>query len=171
MNLVDDTIRLRPFDLSDAAKHFAGEDDKQVKWLSGGKSTLENVRNWIKKNQKYWENDGPIFNFAIVDAVKNELVGMVEANTDSKSLEGVEEGEANISYGLYPSARGKGYTSRAINLLVGFLKNKGIKRAIIRVDPGNIDSLKVPERLGFSKEGKIVTKQGENLQIFVKNLT
>ncbi len=171
MKLADEIITLRPFELADAEKHLAGEDDKQVRWLSGGKSSLEGVKNWIAKNQKYWENDGPIFNFAIVETVKNEPVGMVEANTDSKSLEGIEKGEANISYGLYPQARGKGYTTRAINLLLGFLRSKGIKRAVLRIDPLNIDSLKIPKRLGFSKRKKIVTKQGENLQIFVKSLS
>jgi RimJ/RimL family protein N-acetyltransferase len=132
MNLSDYTITIRPFELSDAEKHLAGEDDDQIKWLSGGKSTLEGVRNWISKNQKYWEIDGSIFNFAIV--VEDKLVGMVEANTDSESLEGVDDGDANISYGLYPSARGKGYTTKAINLLIGFLKDRDIKRAVIRVD-------------------------------------
>ncbi len=169
MKLVDGNIMLRQFVATDAENHLAGEDTKQIKWLSGGKSTLENVRNWIKKNHNYWKNDGPIFNFAIV--AEGKLVGMVEANTDSESLEGVDESDANISYGLYPSSRGKGYTSRAINLLISFLKNKGIKRVVIRVDPENVDSLKVPERLGFDKTSTIVTKDGENLQVFVKKLT
>lgn len=169
MNLTDGSITIRPFEPADAEKHLAGEDSEQIKWLSGGKSTLENVRTWIEKNQKYWENNGPIFNFAIVAG--EELVGMVEANTDSESLEGIEQGDANISYGLYPSARGKGYTTKAINLLIGFLKEKGVKRAVLRIDPKNIDSIKIPERLSFNKTGKIVTKDGENLQVFVKNLS
>lgn len=169
MNLMDGIITLRPFVLADAKAHLAGEDSEQIKWLSGGKSTLEDVKNWITKNQNYWENDGPIFNFAVV--AEDKLVGMIEANTDYESLEGVEVGDANISYGLYPPSRGKGYTTKAMNLLVGFLKDKGVKRAVIRVDPGNIDSLKVPERLGFNKTEIITTKDGETLQIFVKNLT
>lgn len=55
------------------------------------------------------------------------------------------------------------------SLLMNFLKDKGIKRAIIRISPSNESSLKIPYRLGFDKKGTIETKQEENLvSIYVR---
>lgn len=94
--------------LKDVEEHLAGEDEEQIKWLSGGKSTRETIRNWIQRNQEYWEKDGPIFPFAIVEEKTQTVIGMVEANTDDERVEGIQKGEATISYGLYPFARRKG---------------------------------------------------------------
>lgn len=165
--LSDGVIALRPFTLEDAKEHLEGEDEEQIKWLSGGKSTLAGIKKWIEKNQGHWEKDGPVFAFAVLDR-ENKLIGMVEANTDYKHFEGNIEGDANVSYGLYPFARGKGYAARAVGLLTKFLKDKGLKRAVIRIDPENENSQKVPIRCGFVKTGQIRTKKGEKFLIFVK---
>ncbi|MBP6913436.1 MAG: GNAT family N-acetyltransferase [Candidatus Levybacteria bacterium] len=169
MELHDEVITLRPFKIEDAQEHLEGEDNEQVKWLSGGKSTLEGVQNWIEKNQKQWGENGHIYNFAIVDS-NNKLVGMVEANSDYKNLEGLQEKDANISYGLYPFARSKGYATRAVNLITEFLKDKNFERAVIRVNPENENSLKLPLRCGFIEQGEVTTKSSERLKIFIKNL-
>ena len=57
----------------------------------------------------------------------------------------------NISYGIYPEARGKGYAVEAVKLLMQFLKKLGHKRTIIRVNPQNVASLSVPRKLGFEE--------------------
>lgn len=168
--IADNVIILRPFKEEDAEEHLKGEDKDQIKWLSGGKSSLESVKNWIKKNQDYWQKGGPVFNFAIVDKISNKLVGMVEANNDYEKIEGLENGDANISYGIYPQFRGKGYAQKAINLLMDFLKNRQVNRAVIRINPQNLDSLKVAQRLGFEEKDWITTKDKERLNIFVKIL-
>lgn len=171
MELTDGTIVLRPFRLKDAEAHLAGEDKGQIRWLSGGKGTLESVKAWIRRNQINWQNNGPIFNFAIWDKTTHSLVGMVEANTDYQNIEGVSQGDANISYGLYLTARGKGYASRAVKLVTDFLKTKRIKRSVIRVNPENEASVRVARRLGYEKVKKISTKKHEILDIYVRNLT
>lgn len=168
--IADNIIILRPFKEEDAEEHLKGEDKDQIRWLSGGKSSLESVRNWIKKNQDYWQKGGPVFNFAIVDKVSNKLVGMVEANTDYEKIEGLENSDVNISYGIYPQFRGKGYATRAVELLTAFLKEKRINRAVIRVNPQNKKSVKVPMQSGFIRNGEIKTKKGDFLIIFTKDL-
>jgi hypothetical protein len=42
--LTDGVVFLRPLTAEDAAEHLAGEDEEMAKWLSGGRSTLENVQ-------------------------------------------------------------------------------------------------------------------------------
>jgi len=96
---------------------------------------------------------------------------MVDANTDHENLDGVDEGDANISYAVYPQARGKGYGSKAIGLLETFLAAKGIKRSVIRVSPENGPSLAVPVRLGYQDKGQITSKDGDELRVFVKELS
>ena len=168
--LTDGVVVLTPFYMEDAEEHLDGEDIEMEKWVSGGKSTIDTVRNWIKRSQESWKKDGPCFTFAIRNAESNQLIGMIEANTDLKNIEGIKEGDANIAYGLYPRARRKGYMVRSIDLMLKFLKTKGIKRPVIRVDPQNTKSLTVPIRCGFIKTGEILTKKEGILMVFVRGL-
>ena len=170
LELTDGVVVLTPFNMEDAEEHLDGEDIEMEKWVSGGKSTIDTVRNWIKRSQESWKKDGPCFTFAIRNAESNQLIGMIEANTDLKNIEGIKEGDANIAYGLYPRARGKGYTVRSINLMSKFLRTKGIKRFVIRVDPQNTKSLTVPIRCGFIKTGEILTKKEGILIVFVRGI-
>lgn len=170
IELTDGVVLLKPFSVEDAGEHLRNEDGEQQKWISGGKSTIESVQNSIKKNEKYWDEGGPVFNFAIWETKNNELIGMIEANVDYKNIEGLKKGSANISYGLYPKARGKGYLGHALNLVLDFLKQKNVKKTIMRIAPDNVNSLKVPERYGFKKAGSVKTKTNELLVIFEKGL-
>ena len=168
-HLTDGVITLRPFNVEDAEAHLAGEDDELVRWFSGGRGTLDRTRRWIERTRKQWQNDGPVACFVIVDHA-GTLVGMIESNSDHAALEAVDEGDANIAYGLYPSARGKGYASRAVLLVSDFLQRTGVARAIIRVNPDNTQSLKVPVRCGFVRDRVITTRSNDQLVIFIKAL-
>ena len=78
--------------------------------------------------------------------------------------------EANVAYGLYPAARGRGYASRAVSLIADFLGSRGARRAVIRVDPDNRRSMQVPVRCGFGKSGTLQTAAGTTLVVFRKAL-
>ncbi|HKZ33676.1 MAG TPA: GNAT family N-acetyltransferase [Candidatus Nanoarchaeia archaeon] len=168
LELTDGVITLKPFKLKDAALHLAGEDEEQKKWLSGGKSTIKSVGNWIKKNSGYWKRNGPVYNLAIW--VGSNLIGMVEANTDENKIEGMKKGQANISYGIYHKYRGRGYAAKAVSLFLKILKLKGITHALIRVNPKNTNSLRIPIKCNFRETGEIKTKDGNYLRLFIKDL-
>lgn len=165
----DGIVTIRPFELSDAPDHLAGEDDEQIKWLSGGKGTLAGIQDWIARAQLSWREGGPVFTFAIVEA-SGTLVGMVEANADSSRIEGIQPGDANISYGLYPFARRKGFAVRAVNLATDVIAGRGIRRAVIRVHSDNARSLLVPQRCGFARERSVLAGSEDPLVVFVKAL-
>jgi RimJ/RimL family protein N-acetyltransferase len=167
VELTDGTILLRPFRPEDAEAHLAGEDDEQVRWLSGGRATLSGVRAWIEASQRA---DGSVFTFAIVNAQTRALVGMVEARTDHEAIAGLSEGDANISYGLYPIARGQGYASRAVALVMDFLQSRGLRQAVIRVDPRNTSSARVAQRLGYQHIGQTPAAEDHTLDIYVRPL-
>jgi RimJ/RimL family protein N-acetyltransferase len=169
IRITDGEITLDPFTVEDVKVHLANDDEENIKWLSGQKSTEESVLNWILKNQEFWKNNGPVYNFTIRD-VDGQLVGMVEANTAHGEDEGFEVGDANISYAIYPMARGRGYVSRAVTLIEEFLRSRNVTRGVIRVAPDNLASLAVPVRLGYIDKGQHVSVDGDLLQMFTKDL-
>ena len=155
----DGVVEIRPMTPDDVDAHVAGDDEEQIRWLSGGPSTRESSLAWIQRNMDYWSMGGPIFNFGVVEVATNKLIGMVEANTDAEKMEGVEDGEANISYVLYPPARGRGYATRAVNLVLTFLAEKPFFAAIIRADENNLRSTSVAKRCGFVPTGQVLSPE------------
>jgi RimJ/RimL family protein N-acetyltransferase len=151
---------------SDAAAHLAGEDDEMVRWLNGAPGTLASARSWIERNRRAWEQGGPIFGLGIEEVASGRVVGMVEANTDHYRIEGIRPGEANISYALYPEARGKGYATRAVRLILRLLGSRGVTGAVIPVDPRNTRSIEVARRCGFRRSGSVVAADGTELVVF-----
>jgi RimJ/RimL family protein N-acetyltransferase len=150
---------------ADVDAHLRGEDEEQVRWLSGRRSTTESVVAWIERNHESWQRGGPVYNFGIVSP-DGALAGMVEANTDPSVAMGQGEGEANISYGLYPEARGHGYATRAVRLLLDFLSDRSLLAAVIRVNPENKASLAVAGRCGFTQETTVTGPDGQTLAVF-----
>lgn len=168
MKLSGKEITLRPFTLDDIATHLANDDEQQAKWMDG-KRTEQSTRNWINRCEENWRDDGPVYTFAVTKN-NGELIGEIDANIDCEELDSVNEGEANVSYSIYPKFRGQGYAGKAVSLMERFLLSKNISKSVIRISPENISSLKVPEKLGYSNEGKIISRDGDELIIFVKAL-
>ncbi len=169
-NISDDRVQIRPFTRDDITAHVAGDDPEQVKWLSGGPSTIAGTTAWVDRNHESWQNGGPVFNFAVVDLSSGLLTGMVEANVDWRRLDGLHEGDANISYALYPGFRGRGLMAHAITLLEGFLRERGIKHAVIRIEPENTASLAVPIKHGYVEGDPITIQDGTHMRLFRKEL-
>jgi RimJ/RimL family protein N-acetyltransferase len=141
-------VVLRHFCPEDALVHLRGEDEAITRWLSGGVSTEDSVSRWIQSNGDNWSSDGPRFAFAIQSLV-GELMGVVEVNVDHSHFAGLEPGDANVSYGLYPQHRGKGFATSAVRHARDFMISKGVKRAVIRVEPENVNSIRLAERCGY----------------------
>ena len=152
--LSDGVIAIHPLRPEDAGAHLAGEDAETARWLSGGVSDIAGTRRWIERSTHHWRDDGPTFVFGIWQLEPRALVGMIEANTDHRQLDAVPEDGANISYGLHSRVRGRGYMPRALALLEGFLRDLGVGVAVIRVDPENEASLRVPARSEASSSKK-----------------
>lgn len=107
--LTDGVVVFRPLDLGDVAEHLAGEDEALVRWLNGGPGTRETVEAHMRASMAAWEAGGPTITFGIRAGVPERLVGTVDAHLE---LAGLELGQANIAFGLYPHARGHGLAPR-----------------------------------------------------------
>lgn len=166
--LSDGVVTLRPMTPADAAVHLAGEDEPTARFLSGGRSTMETVLAWIERNRVSRETSGPVLSFGICLARTGALVGMVEANI---ATPGFHPGVANISYGLYPGARGHGYATRSVDLVTRYLADHaGTEVAAIQVHSENLASARVPGRLGFRFLGERVTPEGDRMMTYAKSL-
>ena len=87
--------------------------------------------------------------------VDEELVGWVDYDRDLDH-DWLTPGEVNVGYSLFPAARGKGYASRAVELLLEHLKrNTEHTVATLLIHPENVRSLAVAHRLGFEQKGEV----------------
>ncbi|HKH87485.1 MAG TPA: GNAT family N-acetyltransferase, partial [Acidimicrobiales bacterium] len=85
--------------------------------------------------------------------VEERIVGWVDFDVDREWL---EPGEVNVGYNVFAVHRGKGYASRAVQLLMHHLAVSGeAHTATLLVDPGNEPSLAVASRCRFVPSGEI----------------
>jgi RimJ/RimL family protein N-acetyltransferase len=128
----DGVVTLRPLETRDAAVLIAGRDDEWSRWLGPG------------------TND-PTPAACII--VKGEVVGWVDYDTDREWL---EAGEVNIGYNVFADQRRRGYASRAVELLIGYLgRTTPYCTATLLINPENIGSLAVAAKLGCEPSGEI----------------
>jgi RimJ/RimL family protein N-acetyltransferase len=144
----DGVIVLRPLRIEDAAEHLAGEDAELVRWLNGGPGTTDSVQRHVEVVQQMWENQGPIFTFAIRLLAEDILVGTIDVQLNQEAY---RSDQANLAYGLYPDWRGRGFATRAVHLALKYLRTSAtVRSALIRVEPANLSSAAVAVRAGFA---------------------
>ncbi|HEX5189683.1 MAG TPA: GNAT family N-acetyltransferase [Streptosporangiaceae bacterium] len=70
-------------------------------------------------------------------------------------------GDANISYTAHPAYRGHGYVSRAVRLLVTFLReHTGAASAHFIIDEANEPSLRVARAVGATRADRWIDEYG-----------
>jgi carbonic anhydrase/acetyltransferase-like protein (isoleucine patch superfamily)/RimJ/RimL family protein N-acetyltransferase len=148
--LSDGVVTLRCLTRDDVAAHVAGEDEDQVRWLNEGhRSEPSRVETWIAQNQHEWRTGGPRRHLGIRDAETDALVGNVEAHL---AMPGLEPGEVNVSYAVFPAWRGRGVAARAVRLLCDWVETlPDARTAVIRVDAENPHSHGVAVAAGFAR--------------------
>lgn len=122
--------------------------------------------NWILK-----KNEEPYLPLFVFDNKNNFLgsAGFHHINWDVPCLE--------IGYWIRHQYIGQGLMTEAVNALVQYaIKQLGAKRIAITCDENNVRSKKIPERLGFEKEGtlknnrmNLSTNKVSNTLIFAKH--
>jgi RimJ/RimL family protein N-acetyltransferase len=128
----DGVVTLEPPRPGDSDLLVAERDEEFFRWLGPGA-----------------ENPSPV---ACV-WVGGELVGWVDYDLEHEWL---KPGQVNVGYYLFPAARGKGYASRAIELLLAHLtRDTPHAVATLVIDPQNVRSLALARRLGFTEAGEI----------------
>jgi RimJ/RimL family protein N-acetyltransferase len=130
----DGVVALRAPQPGDAQRLIDGRDDEFHRWLGPGSDAPSPVA-------CVW--------------VADELVGWVDYDTDAEH-DWLRPGEVNVGYFLFGSARGKGYASRAVELLLRHLEHETPHTtATLLIHPENTKSLALARRLGFEQRGEI----------------
>ncbi len=128
----DGVVTLRPPRPGDAQLLVGGRDDEFFRWLGPGAEAPAPVA-------CVWVGD--------------RLVGWVDYDLDHDWL---APGEVNVGYYLFPGGRGKGYASRAVELLLGHLRRDTAHTvATLLIHPENVRSLALARRLGFAEQGGV----------------
>jgi RimJ/RimL family protein N-acetyltransferase len=128
----DGVVTLRPPQPADTPLLVQGRDEEFFRWLGPGADAPS-------PTACVWVGD--------------RLVGWVDYDLDRDWL---RPGEVNVGYYLFPAARGKGFASRAVELLLLHLgRDTDHATATLLVDPQNVASLAVARRLGFGEAGEV----------------
>jgi RimJ/RimL family protein N-acetyltransferase len=142
-------VRLRPWTADDADAVFAACQDPEIqRWTSvpSPYSRADAVQLVERTAPESWAAGDPVF--AVCEGA-GEPVGCIGAH-------GVREGVAHIGYWTAAAARGRGLTSDALRTIARWcLREGGVARAELVVDPGNRASLRVAEAAGFTAEGTL----------------
>lgn len=139
-------MELRVLTAGDVHAHNAGEDDVTFRWLTGRAGTPESTARYFALLRSHLQLGEGIRGFGVW--LEGKLAGYVDCNPDV--TDGLEPGDVNITYAIHPWARGRGVAVAAVTAISTFIRDQGIgTRAAIRVDPGNLASIRVAEKCGF----------------------
>lgn len=131
----DGVVTLKPPRPGDARLLVAGRDDEFFRWLGPGAEVPSPVA-------CVW--------------VGEDLAGWVDYDVDHDWL---QPGQVNVGYYLFSTARGKGFASRAVELLLLHLRrDTQYTVATLVIDRDNLRSLAVARRLGFVEAGEVAGK-------------
>jgi RimJ/RimL family protein N-acetyltransferase len=150
--LTDGVVRLTPLTAADAADYHALRClpdivDSHVPPTVPGYAESEAVCRYAGHR---WLS-GHRAEIVIRDAATGAFAGDIQLTGVIPDL-----GQAMVGYSLHPGFRGRGLTTRAVNLLVEWaFASTPLSRIIAGTDPANTASQRVLERAGFTREALI----------------
>jgi RimJ/RimL family protein N-acetyltransferase len=125
-------VSIRPLDRGDADRLIAGRDEEWRRWLGPGRDIPDP---------------------AACIVVADDVVGWIDY---CGGLGWLQTGEVNIGYNVFAAHRCKGYASRALELLIGYLDEcTAVHTATLLIDPCNAPSLAIARHAGFSLSGHV----------------
>ena len=128
--------------------------DAEVMRFSDGIQTREWVQNWLRTClERYYQTWG-FGPYAVVEQRSRNVIGYCGLfyfpNLDGQP-------EIEIGYRLARSAWGQGYATEAALSIRDFaFTTLGIKRLIAMIDPSNIASIRVAEKIGMKYEKEVL---------------
>lgn len=161
VSLSDGVVTLRPWSIDDAGFMAEAFVDPAIRRYNGAHDrfgrpapllSIEDAEAITEEFASSWRafaaTEPPSgVAFAITDAASGRLVGCCGVDDWSKA------DVAQFGYWIGPSARRRGYATRAVVLLTRWLFEHGAARAFLTVEADNEASAAVARRAGFVYEG------------------
>jgi len=140
---------LRPISVTDNQQVFSYRSDVETNKYQGWvPQKLEDVDTFISKNPKAFNTPETWFQLVIIEKESNQIIGDIGIHfMDASNF------QCEIGCTLSKAYHGKGFASEALRSTIDHLFHKLNKHRIIAsIDPLNIDSIHLMERLSFRKE-------------------
>jgi RimJ/RimL family protein N-acetyltransferase len=146
--MVDGDLILQAPRLEDAEPHRLAEDDEmRLRFDSRRPATAEEVRGAFQRRVDAWASGAPTRTYHAF--VAGEMIGGVELRRTRW-----ERGE--LSWWTFANHRKAGYATRAARLLCdAAAKVEGITELRAHIDPDNVASRRLAQRLGFVEAGTV----------------
>ncbi|MEV7967651.1 GNAT family N-acetyltransferase [Sphaerisporangium sp. NPDC088356] len=151
-SLSDGVVRLAPLTPADADPYQEMMSDPEVLMYSvppevpDPEETLRRCR-----YTGMWWSSGERAELSVTDAATGEFAGHIQLMNIVPPL-----GQAMVGYSLLHRFRGRGFMTRAVNLLAQWaFANTPLHRLVAGTDPANTLSHRVLERAGFAREALI----------------
>ena len=147
IELETERLVLRPAESKDAKAIYKYRSDSETNKYQGWiPETLDDVDSFLKKISSEINLANTWFQFVIIDIDNSDIIGDL-------GIHFLNDDQAEIGCTLEKSKHGKGYATEALKLVMDYLFNKLNKHRIIgSIDPQNLKSIGLVERLGFRKE-------------------
>ena len=141
---------LKPIKLKDAQEVFSYRSDAVTNAYQGWiPKTLDEVTAFIAKNPKEYNQLGTWFQLTILEKNTNTVIGDIGVHF-------IDQHQSEIGCTLAKQYHGKGFATEALHQVIHHLFHDLNKHRIVTsIDPQNINSIKLVERLGFRKEAHI----------------
>lgn len=155
-SLATERLIIRPFKPSDAGQlHSIVSQPKVVEFLPEDVMTLEEVRDIIEWFQTCYQNNSPEkivkWTLAIIWGGTSEVIGWCGLGPLDFNPE-----ETELFCGLGGSHWGRGIAAEACRTLLEYaFVNLGLRRIVAVVDPKNVRSRKLVEKLGMDFERQV----------------
>lgn len=143
-------LRLRPYRADDDEAMFALYSDPRVMryWSFPSWVEVAQARGYLEKARAGMDS-GEIFPWAIADRASDRLIGALTLH----SLH-VEQLRAEVGYSLSPDYQGRGLAAEALRCgLAHAFDVLGLVRVEADIDPRNVASWRLLEKIGFVREG------------------
>lgn len=148
--LADGTVSLRPMEVADAPEvcPIRASPGVVAFTMSARTPTLTDVVQQCALSRADWLI-GKRMRLVVRDAATGEVAGSIGLQVESPSTD-----QAEIDYYLAPAWRGRGYATRAVDLLCTWaFGSTALVRIVAGVHVTNTASQRVLERCGFRREG------------------
>jgi [ribosomal protein S5]-alanine N-acetyltransferase len=154
LTLNTERLILRYFHILDSEAMFRIFGDAEVMRYGNGVQSREWVRDWLRNCIEHDYQSWGFGPYAVIEKSDGNVLGYCGLFYFS-DIDG--QAEIEIGYRLARSAWGKGYATEAALAVRDFaFTSLGIQRLIAMIDPANVASIRVAEKIGMNYEKEIM---------------
>lgn len=153
MILETDRLLLRPLRFEDGASLFEYRSDKETNKYQGWvPESMKETVDFITRNPLQFNLPETWFQLAVINKENDTIIGDIGVH-----FFGNQNKQVELGCTLNKKYQNKGYATEALTKVIDCLFRDFDKHRIITsIDPQNIDSIRLMERIGFRKEGHFI---------------